>query len=206
MKTGKNRIIFITGGTRSGKSSFALEKASNVSAAKAFIATAEALDKEMRERIVAHRRQRGNGWRTFEEPLKIAGLINNIGDKYKVVVLDCLTLWLSNMMTGAQKAERSSHAPKVKTRKSVCLTKFVESEIAALLNSLGRFRDSPAGGSSCGRSTLFIVSNEVGMGIVPDNALARRFRDMTGLMNRRIAEIADEVYFMVSGIPVKIKE
>ncbi|MCI0468918.1 MAG: bifunctional adenosylcobinamide kinase/adenosylcobinamide-phosphate guanylyltransferase, partial [Nitrospirae bacterium] len=99
MKDRKGRIIFITGGARSGKSSFALSEALKVKGRKAYIATAEALDSEMKERIKRHKKDRGDVWDTFEEPLGIANVIKKIKDRYSVILLDCLTLWLSNLLT-----------------------------------------------------------------------------------------------------------
>jgi len=183
------RIIFITGGARSGKSRFALEMAESLVMRhdssphlKAYIATAEALDDEMKERIERHKDKRGADWYTFEEPVNIASLINKIQDKYNVILLDCLTLWLSNIM-----------------HKEADINKEIESLISSLVTqpALRLTKDYP--------SLIFIVSNEVGMGIVPENDLARRFREWAGFLNQKVAEIADEVYFMVSGIPVKIK-
>ncbi len=167
------KTIFLTGGARSGKSSFALKEASRIAGRKAYIATAEALDEEMMNRIECHRKQRGKEWDTFEEPLMIAEIIKNIGDKYDAVVLDCLTLWLSNII----------HA-----------NLDMEPEIERLISSLLSHHIS-----------VFIVSNEVGMGIVPENEMARKFRDMAGTLNRRVARVADEVYLVVAGIPLKIK-
>jgi len=167
------KIVFITGGARSGKSSFALKETSGIPGRKAYIATAEALDEEMRHRIEDHRKQRGKAWDTFEEPLMIAECINNIGDGYGAVVLDCLTLWLSNIM----------HA-------TLDIGAEIEGLIAALLSH---------------HISIFIVSNEVGMGIVPENEMAREFRDMAGTLNQRVAVVADEVYLVVAGIPLKIK-
>lgn len=167
------KIIFITGGARSGKSSFVMKEASRISGRKAYIATAEALDKEMMNRIEGHRKQRGKEWDTFEEPLMIAEVIKNIGDRYSAVVLECLTLWLSNIM----------HA-----------NLDIEPEIERLISSLLSHHIS-----------IFIVSNEVGMGIVPKNEMARKFRDMAGTLNQRVAGVADEVYLVVAGIPLKIK-
>jgi adenosylcobinamide kinase / adenosylcobinamide-phosphate guanylyltransferase len=171
----KNKLIFITGGARSGKSSFALKEASKIPGAKAYIATAEAFDEEMRERIENHKKQRAKDWDTFEEPIKVADVMQKIKAKYNLVIIDCLTLWLSNTM--------QSNAD-------------VLDEIEKLVLTL-RDASSP--------SHIYVVTNEVGMGIVPDNELARRFRDMTGLLNQRVAEFADEVYLMVSGIPLKVK-
>ncbi len=185
---GDKLITFIIGGTRSGKSSFALNLANNCTSAKegvrggdeisltpkkAYIATAQALDDEMKERIEKHKSVRGNDWDTFEEPIKISGVIEKIGDNYSVITLDCLTLWLSNLI----------HA-----------MLNIEPEIESFLSSL-----------VTRHSSLFIVSNEVGMGIVPDNELSRRFRDLSGYLNQKVAEIADEVYLVTAGIPIKIK-
>jgi len=168
-----SKIIFIIGGARSGKSSFALKEASTIPGKKAYIATAEALDSEMKVRIERHKKDRGNNWDTYEEPLKIAEIFREIKDKYNVIVIDCLTLWLSNLM----------HS-----------NKDIKSEIESFCSSL-----------STVHCPLFTVSNEVGMGIVPDNEMAREFRDMTGVLNQKIAEMADEVYVVTAGIPVKIK-
>ncbi len=174
------KIVFITGGARSGKSTFALKEASKILGNKAFIATAiwtygdtPIQDEEMKERIEKHKKQRGNEWDTYEEPVKISDVIKNIKDKYNVIVIDCLTLWLSNLFFN---------------------NKNVEKDIESLCNTLSSLY-----------CTVFIVSNEVGSGIVPENKLARKFRDNLGILNQSIAEIADEVYMMIAGIPLKIK-
>ncbi len=168
------RIVFITGGARSGKSRFVLKEASGVSGKKAFIATAQALDDEMKQRIERHKLERGDGWDEYEEPLKIVDVIRNIEGKYSVIAIDCLTLWLSNLLMN---------------------DKNVEKEIESFCRSLFTVHCS-----------LFVVSNEVGMGIVPENEMTRKFRDMAGLLNQKIADAADEVYMVVSGIPIKIKD
>ena len=171
------RIVFITGGARSGKSSFALKEASLVQGRKAFIATAEAIDAEMKERIERHRRDRGAGWETCEEPLQVQRRSRKCRTVYDVLVLDCLTIWLSNVMWAGSD---------------------VHLEIEDLVCTIKRFSEnSPA--------SLFIVSNEVGMGIVPENEMARKFRDLAGFLNQRVAEVSGEVYWTVAGIPVKIK-
>lgn len=170
----KKKIVLITGGARSGKSSFALREALKVRGKRAFIATAEATDSEMKERIERHKQDRGNGWITYEEPLKIAEILRDRERDHRVLVIDCLTLWLANVMQSPLDAD---------------------TEIDHLVSSLK--------GMSEGR--VFIVSNEVGMGIVPENELARRFRDLAGRLNQRIAAASDEVYVTFSGIPVKIK-
>lgn len=167
-------ITFIIGGARSGKSSFAMSEALKTKGKKAYVATAQALDEEMKKRIEKHKRERTAEWHAIEEPLQIAGIIKDISGKYDVILLDCLTLWLSNLMMN---------------------NKGIEKEIKLLCSALHA--------APC---TLFVVSNEVGMGIVPENEMARRFRDMAGALNQKVAEIADEVYMVVAGIPVKIKQ
>lgn len=174
MADSKNKIVFVIGGARSGKSAFALKTASLIPGEKAYIATAEALDSEMEERIKKHKDQRGDDWATFEEPLNLANVIGEISDKYSVLLVDCLTLWLSNIM------QRDLD---------------IEDGIKGFISNLRRKKPS----------LLYLVSNEVGMGIVPDNEVARRFRDMAGYLNQIVAELADEVYLVTAGIPIKIK-
>jgi len=170
------RTVFITGGARSGKSSFALREAAAAGNRKVFLATAESLDEEMADRIARHREERGGDWDTIEEPLQIEQILRDVRVKYDAVVVDCLTLWVSNLM-------QRNHNVAEKTDK--------------LVDTL-RDRNGQAG-------TVILVSNEVGMGIVPDNELARQFRDNAGMVNQKIAQAADEVYIVASGIPVRIK-
>lgn len=167
------KITFITGGARSGKSSLAMTLASKIKGKKAFIATLKPLDKEMHERVKMHISKRPKGWDTYEEPLKPGICLKNLGSKYSAIVLDCLTLYLSNIM-----------------HKEMDIEKEIKRFIRAIKGS---------------GSNIFIVSNEVGMGIVPENKMARRFRDMAGMLNQKVAQIADKVYLVVSGIPIKIK-
>jgi adenosylcobinamide kinase/adenosylcobinamide-phosphate guanylyltransferase len=176
-----SKIIFITGGARSGKSSFALKKALSIKGRRAFIATARALDEEMKQRIELHREQRRGEWDTFEEPLRIIETLKTIRTSYEVIIIDCLTMWVSNLMM--EDKERKMENGKWKRE----IEKFID--CLKDLNNL----------------SLFIISNEVGMGIVPDNEMARRFRDIAGTLNQKVAEVADEVYLMVSGIAVRIK-
>ncbi len=192
------KIIFITGGARSGKSSFGLKLAEDrlkalglkeknnsleetstfsLQPKKAYIATAQAFDEEMKDRIEKHRQQRGNDWHTVEEPFDIVGALNKLKE-YPVILLDCLTLWISNLMLNNIDIQR---------------------EIEQFLNTIN------SSAFSFQPSALIIISNEVGMGIVPENKLARRFRDIAGMFNQKVAENSDEVYFVVSGMPIKIK-
>jgi adenosylcobinamide kinase/adenosylcobinamide-phosphate guanylyltransferase len=170
------KTCFITGGARSGKSAFAERLANGFAGQRAYIATAQALDAEMAAKIEKHRKDRGVSWDTYEEPLAISELIRKLSGRYEVALLDCLTLWLSNIMAHTEG----------------------DDEIALRADELTMaVRDF---GGVC-----IIVSNEVGLGIVPDNPLARKFRDLAGMLNQRIARVADEVYFTASGIPMKIK-
>ena len=194
----QRNIIFITGGARSGKSSFAIKEVSGIHGEKAFLATAEALDEEMKERIYNHKKERGDAWDTYEEPVKIADLLSAIQGRYRVVLIDCLTLWLSNILHQKQHPTSSIQHP--------------EDEIMKLVDELLNFKNPshvtlhrPLQGVTHHASQLFIVSNEVGMGIVPDNPLAREFRDLAGSLNQKIAELADEVYLVAARISIQIK-
>jgi adenosylcobinamide kinase/adenosylcobinamide-phosphate guanylyltransferase len=178
------KISFIIGGARSGKSSFALKEASGVKGGKLYIATAEALDDEMRDRVEKHKVERGKEWDTREEQVSISEVLVSIKDKYACILLDCLTLWLSNVLLLSQTAEPGHLLP--------------EESIQKFIDTLNRLKDVKG-------PVLIIVSNEVGMGIVPENRLARQFRDLAGTLNQKVAEIADEVCLVVAGIPIKIK-
>ncbi len=165
------RLILVTGGARAGKSVFAQEWAQALGQPVSFIATAQPQDEEMRQRIEQHRAERPPGWETLEEPLEVPQALLRAGGQ--VVLLDCLTLWVANLMEAGREV------------------------LLELENLLAAFAETD--------KTLLVVTNEVGMGIVPDNALARRYRDLLGAANRRLAEAADAVYLLVAGIPVKIK-
>lgn len=165
-------IILVTGGARSGKSTRAEARARAFPGKPVYVATAEALDAEMRERIAKHRARRGSAWLERETPLElVAALVETDGQGARLV--DCLTLWLSNLMH----AERDW-----------------EKEAMLLAETLGR-QNSP----------VVLVTNEVGLGIVPDNALARRFRDAAGILNQIVARVADEVEFVVAGLSMRVK-
>ncbi|MFQ5328728.1 MAG: bifunctional adenosylcobinamide kinase/adenosylcobinamide-phosphate guanylyltransferase [Thermodesulfobacteriota bacterium] len=183
MDTGQ--LILITGGARSGKSTFALKKAESLPGEQLFIATAEALDEEMAGRIEKHRRERGGHWSTVEEPLAIADVVRR-KEGYGVILLDCLTLWLSNLLH----RESTEGGENSRGEALSAITKEVDSLIAACKLS---------------DATVIVVSNEVGMGIVPENSIARHFRDIAGIANQRIAAAADELYLLVSGIEMRIK-
>ena len=204
------KITFIIGGARSGKSSFALREASGMIGHKLYLATAEALDDEMKERIANHKSERGNDWDTIEEPVNIASIISESLNKFNVVLLDCLTLWLSSVMIRTQSAEhriqntdKREQNSKYRSQMSDPATGKAEKSISEFIDALQQLKE--AGVLCSGFCNLYIVSNEVGMGIVPDNKLARQFRDLAGKVNQKVAELADEVYLVTAGIPIKIK-
>jgi len=168
-------IIYVTGGARSGKSSFALSCAERYGR-RAFLATAEPFDGEMVSRIEKHQAERGDGFLTVEEPLDVAQALEDIGPEVDVVLLDCLTVWTGNLMHHVQDDAK------------------IEQAVDKLLAVL---RDPPC--------SIVLVSNEVGMGIVPENAMARAFRDMAGMINQRVAAVATEAWLLCSGLPVRLK-
>ena len=170
-----NRVTLITGGARSGKSSHALELASGF-AKKAFLATAVPFDTEMKDRIGKHQSDRDGTFITVEEPVDLAGAIMQLPADIEVAIVDCLTIWLNNLMHD-HGAEQDTFAE-------------IESFLAVL-------KDPPC--------DLIIVANEVGMGIHAENEGARKFADLQGWVNQYIAKSANTVYLMVSGIPLKIK-
>jgi len=165
-------IILITGGARSGKSTRAEARVCAFAGQPVYIATAEALDGEMRERIAKHRARRSGEWLERETPLElVAALLETDGGGARLV--DCLTLWLSNLMHAGRDWEK---------------------EAKLLVDALSRQR-----------SPVVLVTNEVGLGIVPDNALARLYRDAAGILNQMVAQAADEVEFVIAGLPMRVK-
>ncbi len=166
-----SRISLVTGGARSGKSAIAEAAALSHTGRATYIATAQAFDAEMAQRIALHQARRGREWTTVQAPLDLAGALRESDGQPCLV--DCLTLWLTNVML----AERDWQAQ-------------AETLLAALAA-----REAP----------VVLVTNEVGGGIVPDNAMARAFRDAAGLLNQRVAAMADEVILAVCGLPMKVK-
>ena len=172
-----SRLIFVTGGTRSGKSNFAQELAHSLKGRTVFIATAEALDEEMGKRIAIHQRERPSGWDTVEEPRLLGQAVQKCAGTYDILLIDCLTLWISNLLTNHSLDEDE-----------------INREVQSLIESC-----------KTESSTVIIVSNEVGMGIVPDNELSRVFRDVAGRLNQKLAAQADTVVLTVAGMPVVLK-
>jgi adenosylcobinamide kinase / adenosylcobinamide-phosphate guanylyltransferase len=178
------KLILITGGVRSGKSRYAQELASKLDNKVLFVATAEALDEEMRSRITKHRKARPLEWQTLEVTDDIGYQIRNNFSTANVVIIDCITLLLNNIFS---KESQNDFMPTL-------IETMTNSEISRLINQIQELS-----------ATFIIVTNEVGSGIVPDNDMARLYRDLLGKANQTLAEQAEEVYLMISGIPVKIK-
>lgn len=176
MNDRRRQVVLVTGGARSGKSRFAQELVEGWGQRILYIATAEALDEEMEERIQRHRSDRGDRWSTLEEPLDLKRALSG-ADGHEGVLLDCLTLWASNL-----------------------LGRYGEDE-DALQAEIGRFLE----GLAAFPGRLCVVTNEVGLGVVPDNALARRFRDLAGRINQEVARLSDEVYLVTVGFPLRLK-
>jgi adenosylcobinamide kinase/adenosylcobinamide-phosphate guanylyltransferase len=173
------QLIFVLGGARSGKSSFA-EQIARQGGRVLYAATAEALDDDMERRISAHRRQRPAEWDTLEEPLELSSVLPSALDGYDTCLLDCLTLWVSNLLL------RNEGNPNA------------EQEILSAANDLIKVYERSS-------STWIVVSNEVGLGVVPPSALGAAYRDALGRVNQVVAARADKVYFMVAGLALDLK-
>jgi len=196
---GPGTITFIIGGARSGKSSFAERRAAGGGPRRVvYVATGGAGDAEMTARIAAHRRKRLPGWQTVEEQWQVGDVIRGSGGAGAVVVVDCLTLLVSNLVLravgpGAEESMPEQVADEAASRAQAA----VEGEVAALLDAARAARE--AGGD------VIVVSNEVGQGLVPPYPLGRLFRDLLGWANQAVAAAADEVYLLVAGIPLCLR-
>jgi adenosylcobinamide kinase/adenosylcobinamide-phosphate guanylyltransferase len=166
--------VLVLGGARSGKTALAERIAMRAGQYPAYLATAEALDDEMRERVRTHQQQRARSFATIEEPLELSRAIAEAAEHHDAILVDCLTLWITNMIMAD-------------TNVAVAVDELIET-----LNA-----------TTTGR--VILVTNEVGLGIVPDNAMARMFRDLAGAAHQRIAEVCDDVYFVVAGLPMVLK-
>jgi adenosylcobinamide kinase / adenosylcobinamide-phosphate guanylyltransferase len=169
-------IVLITGGARSGKSRYAEQRARELGPRRLYIATAEAKDQEMCQRIDEHKRRRGNDWVTIEEPLALTETLLAQRAQTDCALVDCLTLWLSNLLLAYE-------------------AKYAQEKVEQFVETTRQLDFH-----------LILVSNEVGWGIVPDNSLARQFRDLSGWANQRVAAVAREVVLMVTGIPMIVKK
>lgn len=171
------RLVFITGGARSGKSSYAQRRCEELPGPLLYVATATVDDKEMKRRVALHQQARGERWTLLEEPLRLAERLPGVVSEGQPVLLDCLTLWLTNQLFAC--AEQPGP---------------VLDAAQQLMRALRRLQ-----------APVFVVSNEVGSGIVPDNALARSFRDLAGNVNQMFAANADEAWLVASGLPLRLK-
>lgn len=184
MERRKPRLIFITGGARSGKSVFAEMLAGKFGKKIAFIATAQALDEEMAERIARHRVNRPAQWKTYEGPIDIEGVLDRAQrENNEVIIIDCLTVFISNLMR--EKNYQISE----------------DADVREILDQIKKVAKK----ASVLSPLIIVVSNEVGMGIVPENRVSRSYRDILGKANQVMASEADQVILMVSGIPIFIK-
>lgn len=171
------QVIFITGGTRSGKSRFAQQRAEEHAGRLLYIAPSEVEDDEMLQRVRMHQEARGERWQLFEEPLWLADHLAEQAAGKGALLLDCVTLWISNLFF------------------------HFEEKSASVLGEVDRF----LGLISQLEEPLYLVSNELGSGIVPENRMARHFRDLAGIVNQRIAATADEAWLVVAGLPLQLK-
>jgi adenosylcobinamide kinase/adenosylcobinamide-phosphate guanylyltransferase len=169
-----NSHVLVLGGARSGKTGFAERLAMANSTSPAYLATAEAHDEEMAERVATHRRTREGRFTTIEEPIELSIAILKASKSHDVILVDCLTLWITNLLIAGR-------------------------DVAALVDELGETL------ALVNQAKVILVSNEVGLGIVPDNAMARNFRDLAGAAHQRLAEICAEVYFVAAGLPMQMK-
>lgn len=182
--TVENELVLVLGGARSGKSEFAEKYVLHAGNLCGYIATAEILDEEMEERVKLHQARREKRWLTFEAPYEAEKIFPAAGERTDAILFDDITIYLSNMLYG-KNALQGSTAEKAAV---------VRERIQALLDAA----------RACGRTVVF-VSNEVGSGIVPDNAMAREYRDISGWVNQQIGEAADHVFYVVAGQAVDIK-
>jgi len=166
--------VLVLGGARSGKTGFAERLAMRAGERPAYLATAEALDAEMRDRVQSHQQQRAQAFATIEEPLRLSAAIASAAKVHDVILVDCLTLWITNLIVANEN---------------------VAAAVDELLATL----------AATTSARVILVSNEVGLGIVPDNAMARMFRDLAGSAHQRLAEICDDAYFVVAGLPMVLK-
>jgi len=172
-----SKVILVTGGARSGKSRLAERLAEGFAPLRGYLATGEPGDAEMADRIARHRGRRGPEWQTVEEPLQVTEAIAANDGRFSVLLLDCVTLWLSNLLFRGEGGAAGAL-----------------SRVEAFTRSFGSLK-----------TPLIIVTNEVGSGIVPEHPLARSYRDLAGEANEMIAARADEVYVCISGLPLKLK-
>ena len=187
------RLVLIIGGARSGKSTFAERLATSSEKRVAFIATATASDEDMQDRIARHQASRPTTWITIEEPLDLVHAVQEASKDADVILLDCMTLWLSNWLGQQEGMDEEDDDVMLRNR-------YTESALSAIEDLTATIKTLE------GEKTLLIVTNEVGLGIVPMHPLSRTYRDALGWVNQRLAHDAERVYLMVAGIAVDIKQ
>ena len=183
----KSQIILCSGGARSGKSEFAERLALATAGRKAYVATGQAFDEEMIDRIKKHQERRGEIWNNFEVPLHLAKEWQNISQTADVILIDCLTMLTTNHMMAHGSIQGQQDANQLEAT--------VLAELETLLAAI----------KSCEGKIVIFVTNEIGLGIVPDNKLARYFRDIAGRVNRTVATAADKLYLTISGVTIELK-
>ncbi|WP_295227436.1 bifunctional adenosylcobinamide kinase/adenosylcobinamide-phosphate guanylyltransferase [Veillonella sp.] len=183
----KSTIILCSGGARSGKSEFAEQLALSLKGRKAYVATGQAFDDEMKDRIKKHQLRRGKEWITFEIPLHLHKNWEEIKNVSDVILIDCLTMFTSNHVFAHGDINTQEDANRIES--------IILEELRLLLQEINNSNDK----------TVIFVTNEIGLGIVPENKLARYFRDITGRVNREVASTANKMYLTISGITIELK-
>lgn len=183
----KSTIILCSGGARSGKSEFAEQLALSLKGRKAYVATGQAFDDEMKDRIKKHQLRRGKEWITFEIPLHLHKNWEEIKNVSDVILIDCLTMFTSNHVFAHGDINSQEDANRIES--------IILEELRLLLQEINNSNDK----------TVIFVTNEIGLGIVPENKLARYFRDITGRVNREVASAANKMYLTISGVTIELK-
>ena len=183
----KSTIILCSGGARSGKSEFAEQLALSLKGRKAYVATGQAFDDEMKDRIKKHQLRRGKEWITFEIPLHLHKNWEQIKNVSDVILIDCLTMFTSNHVFAHGDINTQEDSNRIES--------IILEELRLLLQEINNSNDK----------TVIFVTNEIGLGIVPENKLARYFRDITGRVNREVASAANKMYFTISGVTIELK-
>ncbi len=183
----KSTIILCSGGARSGKSEFAEQLALSLKGRKAYVATGQAFDDEMKDRIKKHQLRRGKDWITFEIPLHLHENWEQIKNVSDVILIDCLTMFTSNHVFAHGDINTQEDANRIES--------IILKELQLLLQEINNSNDK----------TVIFVTNEIGLGIVPENKLARYFRDITGRVNREVASAANKMYLTISGVTIELK-
>lgn len=183
----KSTIILCSGGARSGKSEFAEQLALSLKGRKAYVATGQAFDDEMKDRIKKHQLRRGKEWITFEIPLHLHESWEHIKNVSDVILIDCLTMFTSNHVFAHGDINTQEDANRIES--------IILKELRLLLQEINNSNDK----------TVIFVTNEIGLGIVPENKLARYFRDITGRVNREVASAANKIYLTISGVTIELK-